>query len=244
MNRTDRNRAQRRNIGIIAGSGPEAGVDLWNKVLAVNKQRFGRDFRGDLDAPHVTIISDPELGLSMELERYHDRVWERLEEDVRTLSGQVAYYAIACNTLNVFEDRIKALDLPGRLISFCDCVLAHIRRHNLRRVCLFGARPVMDLGVWSAYRTLPRLVEVEVLPAAADLHQLIYDVKTYGPRHNGLAARFEEMLGKIESEVVLLACTELPLIPRIRTSKQLVDVTQLVAQELVAHSFVNPGDSV
>ena len=34
----------RRCIGIIAGSGPEAGVDLWSKVLRHNQDRFGPRF--------------------------------------------------------------------------------------------------------------------------------------------------------------------------------------------------------
>ena len=44
-------------------------------------------------------------------------------------------------------------------------------------------------------------------------------------------------MADLESDVVLLACTELPLISSINTSKTLVDVTDLVAEALVARSF-------
>ena len=230
---------QRQNIGIIAGSGPESGVDLWHKILKNNQKRFGKHFRGDLDAPNVTIISDPRLGLSMELEQHHHQVWESLREDIEDLSQRVVWYAIACNTLNFFAERIRSLNLSARLISFTDCVRAYLRRNHIMQVCLLGARPVMDLGPWSAYRRLPELVDVEVLGDIQDLHRLIYDIKTYGPDHGGLANRFEEMLSGITSRVVLLACTELPLLRGIKTSKTLIDVTELVVEALVDRSFIN-----
>ena len=59
----------RPTLGIITGSGPEAGIDLWAKVLRKNMAAFGQDFRGDLDAPRVVVASEPELGLSMDLAR-------------------------------------------------------------------------------------------------------------------------------------------------------------------------------
>lgn len=43
----------RPSIGIVAGSGPEAGIDLWSKILARNQVLLGTKFRGDLDAPRV-----------------------------------------------------------------------------------------------------------------------------------------------------------------------------------------------
>jgi aspartate racemase len=244
MNPPDGVHPPRHNIGIITGSGPEAGADLWCKVLEANKKRFGARYRGDLDAPNVTIISDPELGLSMELERNSAVVWERLQNNVKDLSLRVAWYAIACNTLNVFADQLNALDLPARLVSFADCVTAYIHQHNLRKVCLLGARPVTNLGMWSAYRRLPEIVEVEVLPEAAGLHQLIYDIKSHGPRHDGISPHFEKMLREISSEVVLLACTELPLITGIQTPKTLIDVTELVAETLVERSFTGGTDAI
>ena len=35
--------ATRASIGIVAGSGPEAEIDLWSKVLTRNQMLFGRD---------------------------------------------------------------------------------------------------------------------------------------------------------------------------------------------------------
>ena len=40
------NRYARATIGIVTGSGPEAGLDLWAKILKRNKATIGADFQG------------------------------------------------------------------------------------------------------------------------------------------------------------------------------------------------------
>ncbi|HEY8607025.1 MAG TPA: aspartate/glutamate racemase family protein [Noviherbaspirillum sp.] len=224
----------RKRIGIIAGSGPEAGIDLWNKLLRANRRLHGSAFRGDLDAPAVTIISEPALGLSMELDRNDGPVWECLRACATDIAQRTDYFAIACNTLNHYQPQIEALGLPARFVSFADVVLDHLRDRGVGRVALLGARPVTDLGPWSHYRKLASEVEVELpRPAqAAALHALIYAVKAQGGDSGELQSRFRALLDGIEADTVLLACTELPLIPLQETGKNVVDVTDLVALRL------------
>jgi aspartate racemase len=57
--------SQRGRIGIIAGSGPEPGIDLWEKNFEEDRAAFDGSFRGDLDALHVVVHSIPGVGLSM-----------------------------------------------------------------------------------------------------------------------------------------------------------------------------------
>ncbi len=75
----------RKKIGIITGSGPEAGIDLWQKTLDINKKILKENFRGDLDAPNVTIYSIPELGYSMELEKNYTKVWDILQKAIKNI---------------------------------------------------------------------------------------------------------------------------------------------------------------
>lgn len=224
----------RKKIGIITGSGPEAGIDLWNKLLRANRQLHGSAFRGDLDAPNVTVLSEPALGLSMELEVNDSAVWACLQSAVQTIAQRVDYYAIACNTLNYYQPQLDALGLPAKLVSFADVVLDFLRENKIDRVALLGARPVTDLGPWSHYRRLAEHVRIELpKPAqAAQLHQLIYDVKTFGGDQPEIRARFRAILDALEADTVLLACTELPLIPLETEEQQIVDVTALVAHKL------------
>ncbi|GIZ50719.1 aspartate/glutamate racemase family protein [Noviherbaspirillum aridicola] len=221
-------------IGIITGSGPEAGIDLWTKLLRANRRLYGAAYRGDLDAPAVSIVSEPALGLSMELEQNDIAVWDCLRRCATDLAQRVDYYAIACNTLNHYQDRLEALGLPARLVSFADVALHALRAQGIDRVALLGARPVTDLGPWSHYRRLAQHVQVELpQPAQArELHRLIYEVKAAGGDAPGVRQQFAGLIDRLESDTVLLACTELPLIPLLPTRKQVIDVTDLVAQRL------------
>jgi aspartate racemase len=223
----------RPRLGIITGSGPEAGMDMWAKLLQENRRRLGPAFRGDIDAPAVTIVSDPELGLSMELEKTAETVWRALHADILALDGQVAAFSIACNTLNLFAGRIRDLPLHSEFISFRDVLHDYLQRSGVERVCLLGARPVAELGEWSPYSDLREAVEFEPVVQGEPLHQLIYDIKVFGAADPGVRSRFAELLASIESATVLLACTELPLVADIVTDKTLVDVTQLVAEAML-----------
>lgn len=221
-------------IGIITGSGPEAGIDLWSKTLLANRRRLGALYGGDVDAPHVVVVSVPGLGLSMNLERHHDVVWSDLAAAARQLSTQVDYYAIACNTLNVFSDRLEALGLPMQLVTFADCVIEHIDRMDASHVALLGARPVMELRRWSHYRKLDG--RFDLLATNADLmdrtHALIERIKRAGAAAPELPEIFERLLDDIDADTVILACTELPLVHVDRPGKRLIDPTLLVAERL------------
>ena len=229
-----------KKIGIIAGSGPEAGVDLWNKILQANRDLHGSFFRGDLDAPGLTVISEPVLGLSMELDTHHDQVWECLKSCAEAIAQRVDYYAIACNTLDYFHPRLDALDLPATHVSFVDMVQDFLVCNKVSRVALLGTRPVTDFGAWSPYRRLAQHVDIELpAPTQAELlHRLIYDVKTFGGDSREIRARFRAILNTLESDTVLLACSELPLIEVETNGRQLVDVTVLAAEKLA--KLANP----
>jgi aspartate racemase len=234
----------RASIGIVAGSGPEAGIDLWSKVLARNQTLFGGDFRGDLDAPRVVVLSEPTLGLSMDLEENEEIVWHSLKQTIAAIAVQADAYTIACNTLNLFAPRILSLGLPGEFVSFQSALSAWVARHRVERIALLGAAPVTSLGPWSAYQSLQDVVAVETPSNAAELHNLILDVKRLGSRDPSLRPRLQTLVEGLTSDHVILACTELPLISDIETSKKLIDVTDLVARELVDRSLAGRHGAV
>ncbi|MFN3984619.1 MAG: aspartate/glutamate racemase family protein [Rhodocyclaceae bacterium] len=227
----------RARIGIIAGSGPEAGVDLWSKLLRANRELLGEAYRGDLDAPEVVVFSVPTLGLSMELEHNDAQVWASLADAATRMAAHVDYYAIACNTLNYYAPQLAALNLPAQLVAVDDVVRAHLRERGLDRVALLGARPVMSLGPWSPYRSLTDDVTVEVPVDGEALHRIIYDVKARGGDDAEVVQGFRRLLADLKSELVLLACTELPLIPLPPDAPATVDVTDLLAHALARHSL-------
>lgn len=227
----------RKKIGIITGSGPEAGIDLWQKILKCNKEVFGDKFQGDLDAPNVTIFSIPELGHSMELEKNYEMVWKVLEKAVKEISEHVDFFVIACNTLNVYAKRIKELNCSAKLISTLDIVEEYIEKNYLQKVCILGALPVLQMKEYSVFKPLYESFNVEVPKDFKRVHNLIYDVKKYGGSSYKIVDEFRQIIFGIDSKDIFLACTELPLIKLGQSSKNLIDVTDLLAKKLVEKSF-------
>ncbi len=234
---------KRPTIGIVSGSGPEAGIDLLAKVLRHNQDLLGSEFAGDLDAPRVVLISEPLLGRSMDLERYENEVWEALRSTVEAMDPHVDTYAIACNTLNWFEPQLRQLGTQASFVSFQSVVLAWLKQNSCAEVGLLGAAPVTDMGEWSAYRSVADQVRVETPANSESLHQLIYDVKRVGSSDPAHRRRFESLLSDMSADTVLLACTELPLLGEVETDKTLVDVTDLVAFELATRSLQCRGNA-
>lgn len=227
----------RKKIGIITGSGPEAGVDLWQKVLKHNKDILKENFKGDLDAPNVTILSVPELGHSMELEKNYDMVWNTLKNAVRDICERVDYFVIACNTLNLYANRIKEIGYEEKFISTLKVVEEYIIDKSLEQACIIGALPVLEMKEYSVFTPLNQKYNIEVPKNFKKVHQLIYDVKKFGGHEHKVINDFRYIVDKIKSNNIFLACTELPLIKLKFADKNLIDVTDLLARKLVQKSF-------
>lgn len=226
-------------IGIITGSGPEAGLDLWAKVLHANRRALGTDYHGDQDAPAVIIRSDPRLSASMDLEHRHGELWPIVADAAQRLGNEVDHFTIACNTLTWFGPRLGDLGLDASFVTHAAVAADHVRAAGLERVGLLGARQTMGLGEWSAYRSLTTVAQVVVPEDSEPLHQLIHRVKL-APDDPAHARALAAIVDGLEVEVALLACTELPLVAP-DTDTELVDVTELVAAELVRRSLDERG---
>ncbi len=227
----------RKKIGIITGSGPEAGIDLWQKVLYENKLYLKERFKGDLDAPNVTIFSIPQLGFSMQLEKNYDMVWETLKEAVIEICKYVDYFVIACNTLNLYSSQIEKLGYKHKFISTLDVVKEYIEEHNLNKIAIIAAMPILKMQKYSVFKSLYENFEVELPNDFLKIHNLIYEVKKSGGKDTKVIDEFESIVNSLKSKEIFLACTELPLINYKTKTKNLIDVTKLLAKKLINKSF-------
>ncbi len=227
----------KKKVGIITGSGPEAGIDLWQKVLYENKQFLKDEYQGDLDALDITILSIPQLGHSMELEKNYDMVWKTLKKAVEDICQRVDYFVIACNTLNVYENKIEELGYKDKFLSTLDVVKAYIKEENLEDIAIIGAFPVIEMKEFSVFKSLNETFNVEVPKKFEKVQNLIYSVKKLGGDNHQVINDFRYIVDSLSSKNVFLACTELPLIKLIYKNKNLIDVSQLLARKLVKLAF-------
>lgn len=227
----------RKKIGIVAGAGPEAGIDLWCKILLANKQMLGGRFQGDLQAVDVTVFSVPKLGLAMDIARHELVLWEVLEHTVRALAERVDFICIACNVLHHYSERIRELNLKAEFVSVVDVVTEYIKTTRLQRIALVSIDTVVKLDKWSPYRKLRECVEIETPRSPLAVNLLVHDIKRFGSHALSVQEMYRSILEQLASEKVFLACTELPLVPVKVIGKQLVDVTQLLADDVVKKSL-------
>lgn len=223
-------------VGIITGSGPEAGLDLWGKVLEIRRHSRGDAYRGDVDAPNVTILSVPELGYSMDLVTNEELVWQHLRVACEQIAPQVDAYAIACNTLYWYEPHITSLELPAKLISPVDCVVDEATRRRGQTFALLGTTTITALDDASPYARLRDSMEIELHSDPSRTHSLIEHIKLAGGSTPTLEDEFASIVGELDADVALLACTELPLLTGPEGPIELLDVTRLLARGLLNHS--------
>jgi prolyl-tRNA editing enzyme YbaK/EbsC (Cys-tRNA(Pro) deacylase) len=118
-------------FGILTGNGPESGQDLWqrlNDAIHTELSRQGRMY-GDLSYPKVCVLSAPEMGLSMELDDRWEEVARVVDRGVDALCAAGAtVLAIACNTTQVFAERIRArcADRGVELMTMADVVSRYV----------------------------------------------------------------------------------------------------------------------
>lgn len=227
-------------IGVIAGAGPEAGMDLWKKILDENKRLLGDDFQGDIDAPAVVIFSIPALGIAMDIQHYEEELWKVLQAEMQVMATHVDLICIACNVLHYFSDRIRKLNLSAEFVSIVEVVGDYILAKKIKRVGLLSISSVVALDRWSAYTPLNDRVNLVTPKQPEGMDQLVKDIKRYGSGRDELHKAYDQAVQALEVDCVLQACTELPLVARALPGIDQVDVTRLLAVALVRKSLSLP----
>lgn len=210
---------------------------MWSKVLHWNRHVLGNRFRGDIDSPPVVVFSEPVLGLSMDLRRYDETVWNCLARAVRAIEPHVDVFTIACNTLHHYAPKIHQMTKTAVFLDVADVVRSYMENCNTGTVALLGAKPVGSLDEWSPYYFLHGEVLFERPADLASVHDLIGHIKLVGGDNAEIRQRFTEIVSALRSDTVFLACTELPLVRATVPGKSLVDINALLAKELVARAL-------
>ena len=210
-------------IGIVTGNSPESGLTLWNDFLA--NFRFLYNNLADILMPEVIIHSFPQMGLSMELVKREDQVWEAMKSSILgLLESGCNFITIACNTTIYFESKIVQLckRYNSRFISIAEACIPEIKyqilKSNNPRVGLVGIGTVIDIsGGYSGYKSHFQENGIEVIPCNAEA--LAYDIKNIGTSKkeiNSIVEKFRNLVRhKLKSEsVIVLSLTEVSLIYR------------------------------
>lgn len=234
-------------VGVVGGVGPAATVDFLQKIV--------RNTPAVRDQDHIKLLVEhnPQIpdrtehligdGADPTVSLY--ATCKKLEE------GAADLIAIPCNTAHAFVDRIQPyLGIP--IVNMLTVTVRHLLAAypGLREVGVLATSGTIESGVYRDALTAQGLRQV--IPSRelqARVMQAIYGKRgvkagfTTGQCQEDIAAAIDGLVGA-GVEVIVLGCTELPLLlpgsdytGSRGTSVRLVDPTDVLARQCVAHAM-------
>jgi aspartate/glutamate racemase len=159
------------------------------------------------------------MGLSMELGARGSDVWAVVSEAVDQLcAAGVRHIAVACNTTQVFAERIRERAAPSgaEFVSMAEVVIDHLRGKPCNDLTIIGIPIVAELEDYSAYQPLKRMgVQAVGGRAHADLQELGYLVKRLdrGEKDSKALNLLRNILRDgVSTKRVLVALTEISIL--------------------------------
>ena len=222
-----------KTVGIIGGMGPAATLDLFSKILKATPAKR------DQDHIHIIIDNFPQIpDRTAFLLGKGENPLPYILKSVRTLErANVDVLCMPCNTAHYFvEDIRKATPLP--FISIIESTLNEIKSSfkDSKKIGLLASDGTIIGKVYhnifeaERYRIITPLGEKQ-----HEVMKIVYSIKAGKMEEN--VQTFEEIIEHMKflgSEVVILGCTELPILLKyFEPSLPVIDATSCLAKEIV-----------
>jgi len=221
-------------VGVLGGMGPAATLDFLCKLHAATPAR--------LDEDHLRVItdSDPRVpGRNAALRGDGLSPGPALAAMARGLVAAGAEcLAMPCNAAHQWAGEIAAA-VPVPFVSMIDAAVEAVARSGARRVGLLAADATLRAGLYRralAARGIEAVETVDAMPA-------ILRVKAgdTGPGCRAAMAALAAELAGQGADVVLMACTEVPLVlDHADTDVPLIDATAALVEAVLARALVAP----
>lgn len=227
---TDKNKI----IGVLGGMGPDATVDLFQKIVAKTSAEK------DQDHYKLLIYNNPQIP---------DRTAAILEDGENPLpaliasakkleKGKADFLVMPCNTAHYYyEDLTKNINIE--IVNMIEETAKKASEHseNIKKMALMGTRGVMKSKI---YHKALKKFDIEVVePSNKNMDktmEVIYAIKSGkqdSKRQRELTKIAVELLEK-GAEGLILGCTELPLL----FDEESFDYPLFISQEILAERAV------
>jgi aspartate racemase len=225
-------------IGVLGGMGPEATVDLLQRIV------LHTPAEDDADHLHILVDNNPRLPSRIRhLSGTGPSPAPALVAMARGLvSAGADFLAMPCNTAHFYYAEIQAA-VPVPVLHIAEEAVAALRaaRPEVRRVGLLGTTPTVSQGLYTG--PLRRNGMSPLLPCSADQETVMGVIAAVKGGHKGTRER-QALLGVARTliasgaEALIAACTELPLIlRRPRLGVPYLDATDTLARAAVRRAF-------
>ncbi len=227
-----------RKPGIVGGIGPEATVDLFDKIINQTPAQI------DQDHIQVLIFNNPKIPSRYEaIKKDGESPGPYVAESAQKLESMGAdFLAIASNLTHVYYNETQsAVDIP--VINMIESVSQYAKeREGVSKVGILAPTPTLQA---SLYQKEFRQMGLEPISLDSDQNEDLVDESIYGK--DGIKsgnikdnreplAQAAKLLSKEGSDIIVLACTELPLafnkIENMPNDK-IVDANSIFARKIV-----------
>ena len=221
-------------VGIIGGMGPDATVDLFQKILRATPAKRDQD--------HLRIIIDCNSKIpdrTAHIMRGEENPGPYLLSSARLLEqAGVDVMAMPCNAAHAWHDEIQAsVGVPVLHIMRTAADYAAERWPNMKRIGLLAVPSTVKVGIYHRAFAEKGIEGIDQDEKYQDMTtKAIFAVKAgqTGPDIQRLAADAGEYLAAQGAEAVIAGCTEIPLILKDGDiSVPVVDATQALAAAVV-----------
>jgi aspartate racemase len=238
-------------VGVVGGVGPAATVDFIHKIV--------KNTAANRDQDHIKLLIEQNPQIPDRTESLigagPDPTISLYATCKKLDSGDADIIAIPCNTAHAFVERIQPyLNIP--IVNMLTVTARYLRDTfpSLRSVGVLATSGTVESGVYEKALTPQGLQQVVPDPhLQARVMEAIYGKEgvkagyTTGQCQSDIAAAIEGFISQ-GVEVVILGCTELPLLlPQTEfvgvngTPVRLVDPTDLLARQCVAYATASVG---
>ena len=227
-----------KTVGIIGGMGPQATIDLMQRILRLTPAPEGRDM-DDIDHIRCLVDNNPKIPSRIKAIIDKDGVdpGPFIADMAKGLESWGAdFLAIPCNTAHYYYDIVQsAVNIP--VINLIDIVCNHIKTHfpDHDKIGILASTAVKITQLYS--NKLKRLDIKDVWPDSdhqAILLKVIKEIKKGNMDsrvQNDYAQVCDNLLQK-GVKTAVIACTELSILKG-KASINTVDAAEILAKEVV-----------
>ncbi len=220
--------------GIIGGMGPEATVDLMQRIIA------NTPASDDIDHVRCIVDNNPKIPSRMKaiLTENGENPGSCMADMGKKLEAYGAdFLVIPCNTAHhYYEDVAKAVNIP--VVHLIDLVVDHIDSQipDMTRIGILGSNTIVKIKLYETFFARRGVEVIYPDPAVQeDLFIVVKDVKS-GKTGASIRQKFAAIGEHLKNKNVTLAilgCTELGIIAS-DLPLSYVDAADVLAKEVVA----------
>lgn len=227
-------------IGVVGGMGSFATLDFFRRIL------LAFPATKEWERPRVIIDNNCTMPSRVRAILYNEKYQEVVEELTKSisilLSGGATDIVLACNTSHYFLKDILR-DHPewqGKIVNIIEATCQEIHRQGIKNPYLIATEGTIDTNIYP--NALKKFGNEKILLPTAEEQILIREFIEAVKQNlvdSKIKEKFREYLNAINSDCVILGCTEIPIIYReaylregLHTKKLIIDPLEMALEQL------------